>query len=142
MNPKIWGPHAWIFLHTITLNYPDNPTPKQKKEYKKFFESLADIIPCDKCKFNYQKKIKSNPINVESRMDLVQWLLNIHNDVNRSNGKSELTMKEFIKKYKEIYSNFEEKTNKQNYIKIDKKYINYFIIVIILLIIYSFFYKK
>lgn len=142
MNPKIWGPHAWIFLHTITLNYPDNPTPQQKKEYKKFFESLGDVIPCDKCKYNYLKKIKINPVNVESRMNLVQWLLNIHNNVNKSNGKNELSMKEFIKKYKDIYSNFEEKEVEQSYIKINKQYLNYSIIIIILLLIYSFFRKK
>ena len=37
MNPKIWGPHAWIFLHSITLNYPENPTPELKKNNIKDF---------------------------------------------------------------------------------------------------------
>ena len=23
MKPEIWGPHAWMFLHSITLEYPD-----------------------------------------------------------------------------------------------------------------------
>jgi ATP-dependent Zn protease len=141
MNPKIWGPHAWIFLHTITLNYPENPTPEQKKQYKKFFESLADVIPCDKCKYNYIKKIKKNPVNVESRMELVQWLLNIHNEVNVSNEKSPLSMKEFIKKYREMYSIDDETSNKE-YIKVDKKYLNYTIILIIIILIFSFFRKK
>ena len=22
LNPKIWGPHYWFFLHTIAINYP------------------------------------------------------------------------------------------------------------------------
>ena len=21
MDPNVWGPHAWIFLHSITMNY-------------------------------------------------------------------------------------------------------------------------
>ena len=43
MNPKIWGPHAWVFLHTITLNFPENPTPEQKKYYKDFLYFLLDL---------------------------------------------------------------------------------------------------
>ena len=58
MNPKIWGPHAWIFLHSVSFSYPDDPTEEDKKEYKKFFESLQYVLPCDTCKYNYKKKIK------------------------------------------------------------------------------------
>ena len=32
-NPEIWGPGAWLFLHTITLNYPTNPTFEDKENY-------------------------------------------------------------------------------------------------------------
>ena len=144
MNPKIWGPHAWIFLHTITLNYPENPTPEQKKYYKDFFESLIHVIPCDKCRYNYSKKILKYPINVESRMKLVEWLLFIHNDVNKSNGEKEMSMSEFFKIYREMYSNNGKKENvsKKEYIEVRKEYINFAILFIILLIIYSFFKKK
>ena len=33
MNPNIWGESAWLFLHTITLNYPENPTFLDKHNY-------------------------------------------------------------------------------------------------------------
>ena len=36
MEAKIWGPHAWIFLHSITMAYPENPTDNDKK-YMKIF---------------------------------------------------------------------------------------------------------
>ena len=36
MDPKIWGPSTWLFLHTITLNYPNNPTQQDIDNYKKF----------------------------------------------------------------------------------------------------------
>ena len=26
MEPNIWGPGAWTFLHSITFQYPENPT--------------------------------------------------------------------------------------------------------------------
>jgi len=137
MNPKIWGPHAWIFLHTITLNFPDNPTLEQKKHYKDFFESLINIIPCDKCRYNYMLKIKKHPVNVENRNKLVEWLLFIHNEVNKSNGKKEITMPELIKTYREMYSS----KKKDSEITIKKKYINYIIVLLILILIYNV-YKK
>ena len=34
MEPNIWGPGAWTFLHSITLNYPNNPNIQTKKIYK------------------------------------------------------------------------------------------------------------
>ena len=37
MDPEIWGPSTWIFLHTITLNYPNNPTIYDKQNYKNFY---------------------------------------------------------------------------------------------------------
>ena len=37
MNPKIWGPGGWLFLHSITLNYPENPTENDKMYHKNFF---------------------------------------------------------------------------------------------------------
>ena len=30
MNPKFWGPHGWIFLHTVTMNYPKEPNNQDK----------------------------------------------------------------------------------------------------------------
>jgi hypothetical protein len=137
MNPKIWGPHAWIFLHTITLNFPENPTPEQKKYYKIFFETLSQIIPCDKCRFNYAKKIKNYPVNVDSKKDLVEWLLFIHNDVNRSNGKKELNFNEFINKYRELYTLKPKSEKESKYIQIKKEYINYSVLLLIVILIIS-----
>ena len=39
MEPKVWGSHAWIFLHTITLNYPDEPS-KFDKELSLIWKAL------------------------------------------------------------------------------------------------------
>ena len=63
MDPEIWGPHAWIFLHSITLNYPNNPTMYDKQHYKTFFTSLQNILPCDWCSRNYKLHLKKFPID-------------------------------------------------------------------------------
>ena len=36
MLTSVWGPSLWHSLHTISFNYPINPTKIQKKKYKTF----------------------------------------------------------------------------------------------------------
>ena len=105
MEPKVWGSHAWIFLHTITLNYPDEPTKFDKENYKNFFENLSHVIPCEVCKDHYKQNIKKYPIQLESKETLTRWLHKIHNIVNIKNGVEEFSYDEFIKKYSNMYSN-------------------------------------
>ena len=59
ITPNLWGPHGWKFMHYISLGYPINPTSEDKINYKNFYYSLQDILPCDKCAINYQKNIYS-----------------------------------------------------------------------------------
>lgn len=130
MDPNIWGSHAWLFLHTITLNYPDKPTKFDMDNYKKFFENLGEVIPCEVCKAHYKKNIKMYPIQLESKETLAKWLHNIHNLVNVKNDKPEYSYDQFIEKYSDLYS-----TNK------NKKYLFILLILISIGIIY-FLYKK
>lgn len=104
MEPKIWGPSAWIFLHSVTLNYPDNQSSQHKENYKKFFESLGDVLPCPTCKKHYKENIIKNPIRLDSKDDLTKWLIDIHNKVNETNGKELFSYESFNEKYEKLYS--------------------------------------
>ena len=108
MDPNIWGPHAWHFLHTVTLFYPINPTPKQKKIYKLFFHNLADVLPCSHCSSNYKFHLKQHPIDdfLHNRQTLVSWLVKIHNLTNQNLKKKNqsFTLEQFTKLYKSLYS--------------------------------------
>ena len=74
-SPKIWGPSAWKFIHTIALSYPDNPTPFDKENYKNFFLSLKKILPCDKCRYHYNENIKNLDIYFDPTVDLANKFL-------------------------------------------------------------------
>jgi hypothetical protein len=125
MDPNIWGSQAWLFLHTITLNYPDNPNKYDMESYKKFFENLAEVIPCEVCKAHYKKNIKMYPIQLESKESLAKWLHHIHNLVNVKNDKPKYSYDQFIEKYSNLYS-----TNN------NKKYLFILLILISIGIIY------
>ena len=55
----VWGPPIWHFLHTISFNYPVNPPDDVKKNYSDFILNLENILPCGKCRknFNSQQQI-------------------------------------------------------------------------------------
>ena len=106
MEPNIWGKHAWIFLHSVSMNYPDNPSKLDKDRYKNFFESIQYILPCEICKTHYANHINKIPINtaLNSRRDLVEWLINVHNEVNKYLNKPILSYDTVIDYYKKLYN--------------------------------------
>jgi len=102
MNPKFWGPHGWIFLHSVTMNYPKEPTNEDKTLYRNFFSSLKRVLPCEKCAYHYKQHINDDPIEpaLENRNTLVRWLIKIHNKVNEDLGKPQHTYEQVIEEYK------------------------------------------
>ena len=105
MNQNIWGPHLWFSLHTISFTYPLKPTKTDMNNYKIFYESLQNVIPCNICKKNYIRHLKENPIDphLNSRKDLVYWVIDMHNMVNAETGKKILSYDNVIKKYELVH---------------------------------------
>ena len=64
MVTKIWGPVFWMILHTISFNYPVNPTEEDKHHYKDFIYSLRYVLPCKYCRINLTKNLKEKPLSM------------------------------------------------------------------------------
>ena len=136
MNNNIWGPSAWLFLHAVTFQYPEEPTMVDKKNYKQFFNSLQNILPCPKCREHYQENIKEIPIQLNSRDELIQWLINIHNNVNKLNNKDILSYEDVKKVYLNSYNYSIEKDE-----SVESNMTFILAIILVILIIYYFFKK-
>jgi hypothetical protein len=147
MDPKVWGPHFWFVLHIVSFNYPDNPNTPDKDNYKRFYESIGDILPCVNCRKHYKNHISKFPIaiHLDSRIDLIKWVIELHNIVNKALNKPIYTVDQILN----LYSNLDPVTpfikvnvNSINRKKIKKKYgkllvfISIFTILMILLIYY------
>jgi len=65
MITYIWGPALWHVLHTISFNYPVNPTDKNILDYYKFLKNLKNILPCKYCRDNLKKNFKILPLTKE-----------------------------------------------------------------------------
>jgi hypothetical protein len=101
MDPKIWGPFLWYILHIISFNYPLQPSYADKRIYHDFYVNFKELIPCANCRKHYQQHLHINPISpaLDSRADLVKWVIQMHNLVNISLGKPTMTVQEVMMAY-------------------------------------------
>ena len=107
-GPDAWGPHAWKFLHYVSLGYSENPTNEEKQKYKLFFMLLKDVLPCSTCRKHYSDNLDILPLtddNLSSRDNLVKWVIDLHNIVNKMKNKPIISYDQAIEL---ITNNFEE----------------------------------
>ena len=85
MNTKIWGPPDWLFIHTLSFNYPVEPTKEDKKHYKDFIENLKYVLPCKHCRINLKKNLKEKPLtdeDLKNRKTFSTYIYELHELIN------------------------------------------------------------
>uniref|UniRef100_A0A6C0HZ20 thiol oxidase n=1 Tax=viral metagenome TaxID=1070528 RepID=A0A6C0HZ20_9ZZZZ len=90
MLTTVWGPSMWHSLHSISFNYPINPTPKQKRDYMKFILNLKNVLPCGKCRKNLVNNFKRLPLtmaSMKSRATFSLYIYELHELINDMLGK-------------------------------------------------------
>lgn len=123
---SVWGPAMWHFLHTMSFNYPVNPSEEDKKHYKDFVLSLQNVLPCKYCRMNLTKNFKRLPLtekDMKNRDSFSRYIYNLHELINKMlDKKSGLTYCEVRERYEHFRSRctVDEKT-KQEEKKKEKK---------------------
>jgi hypothetical protein len=82
----VWGPAQWHFMHTISFNYPVNPTPKDKKNYRNYILSLKNVLPCKYCRMNLKTNLKHMPLtmnHMKDRESFSKYIYDLHELVNK-----------------------------------------------------------
>ena len=104
----IWGPSQWHMLHTISFNYPVNPTKEQKIQYRDYVLSLQNVLPCGACRKNLKMNFKHLPItmsHMKNRDSFSRYIYNLHELVNRMlHKKSNLTYCDVRERYEHFRS--------------------------------------
>ena len=105
LDPNIWGPHYWFFLHTISMTYPIRPNALTKKKYYEFIQNLPLFIPVEKISTEFSKLIDEYPITpyLDNRESLIRWMHFIHNKINQKLEKPELSLNDFYINYYNSY---------------------------------------
>lgn len=86
MLTTVWGPAQWHFLHTMSFNYPVNPTPEDKKNYRNYVLSLQNVLPCKYCRMNLKTNFKQMPLkmsDMKNRETFSRYIYNLHELVNK-----------------------------------------------------------
>ncbi|AYV78789.1 MAG: Erv1/Alr family disulfide thiol oxidoreductase [Edafosvirus sp.] len=102
---RVWGPHMWIALHSITFGYPHKPSEETQKHCLIFFKNLGNLLPCSYCRESYKEMINENDtlLNedvVKNTNTLSRWLYNIHQKVNKKLGVDYgVTYEEVVERY-------------------------------------------
>jgi hypothetical protein len=122
MVTKIWGPIMWTALHTISFNYPVNPTNEEKIHYKEFIYSLKYVLPCKYCRINLTKNFVQKPLlmcHMKNRETFSRYIYELHELVNKMlNKKSNLTYCDIRERYEHFRSRCTEESPKIfNFIK-------------------------
>jgi hypothetical protein len=101
LQPDVWGPSGWNFMHYVALGYPDTPTSEDKDNYKLFYESLGHVLPCQGCATHYKDTLTNVPVtpHLDSREDLLRWTFDIHNLVNARLEKPQLSYEDALLLY-------------------------------------------
>ncbi len=98
MSPAVWGPIFWTTMHIVSLGYSTSPSSEEQEAAIKFYESLTTVIPCPICREHYKYFLQQMPVRnaVKTRDDLILWVYNIHNEVNKKLGKPEVTFEQYV----------------------------------------------
>ena len=105
---KVWGPTQWHMLHTISFNYPIEPTYEQKMQYKEYVLSLKNVLPCGACRKNLAMNLKQLPLTMselKNRNAFSRYIYNLHELVNKMLKKqSHLTYCDVRERYEHFRS--------------------------------------
>jgi hypothetical protein len=108
MLTSVWGPPMWHYLHTMSFNYPVNPTQSDKKHYKDFVLNLQYVLPCKYCRMNLTNNFKKKPLqmcDMANRDTFSRYIYELHELVNKMlKKKSHLSYCDVRERYEHFRS--------------------------------------
>ena len=85
MLTTVWGAPMWHYLHTMSFNYPVNPTLEEKRHYRSFIINLKNVLPCKYCRQNLKKNFVKLPLtmaHMKDRDSFSRYIYELHELVN------------------------------------------------------------
>jgi hypothetical protein len=95
--PQVFGEKIWDSMFLVALGYPSNPTQNDVVKYRTYYILQGNVLPCPKCCFNFNGHLQKFPLDdyvLESRNNLIWWLYQLKNEVNKMIGKPMMTENE------------------------------------------------
>jgi hypothetical protein len=84
---QIWGPLGWMTLHSISLNYPDNPSMEDRDILETYMRNFTGCITCPSCRSHFSSMFtmykQRHPEWNSSKFQLFLFIARAHNTVNK-----------------------------------------------------------
>jgi hypothetical protein len=122
-DPTVWGPHYWFFLETVAYTYPELPTSVTKRKYYDLIQNMPLFLPNPEIGNRFAGLLDKFPVSpyLDSRDSFLRWVHFIHNKVNVSLGKEEVTLFQALDNYRAHYIPKQIQVSKR--FRIQKEYI-------------------
>lgn len=122
-SPNIWGPHTWIFLHTLVSKLKEEYFNIIGKQIFFYIKRICSNLPCPECSMhsnNFFLKVPESKIT--SKETLINTLYVFHNLVNQRKEKPQFKY-ENIKQYENnniivCFNNFSSSFNTKGNMKL------------------------
>ena len=75
MDPTIWGPPYWFFLHNVAFNYPKYPTTIQKKIHYRLIHNLHEYLPSKSIATVFVKIVNQTIMNFFLNTGGMYWII-------------------------------------------------------------------
>lgn len=105
MDPDLWGPSAWKFLHAIPLGAPSNKlSPELVRAYTEFIKLLPVVLPCGVCRKHFGETLRTTELSFSTSTEFADLLRRLHNAVNLRTGKPTVPRERLLDTLRAMYS--------------------------------------
>jgi hypothetical protein len=125
LKPDVWLPKFQFIMQTISINYPNTPNDVTKKKYYDFIQNLPLFFPEKPMGDLFMKMLDQYPVTpyLSSRESFMKWIHYINNKINKKMEWNELSFRESLEKYYELYK--PDSIKKRDLYRERKKYIQF-----------------
>lgn len=100
MSKKDWGNISWILMHSLAQKVTENNFINCKQILIKIIFDICNNLPCPDCREHANKLLKTSNINkISNKKQLISFLWEFHNIVNKKLKKPTKNIEEVEKHY-------------------------------------------
>lgn len=82
-----WGPRQWYWYHRMSYNAPEKCSLPVQKDYLESLVLMTKLLPCMDCYDHFNKICQNKKIDFNTRENMIDWFIDVHNQVNKRLGK-------------------------------------------------------
>jgi len=83
MDPEVWGPSLWNWLHDMAKRWDNVPCTTDTEAMVDLFVALQYVLPCYTCREHYAAMVKQYIPHIMASTSLQMIVYNMHDQVNQ-----------------------------------------------------------